>query len=267
MNRYQRKPILKSLLVATVSFLSLMFISCGSNSTTSTQQTPPPPQVGEAQGVYEGTLSTGYSFDAIILPNDNFYAIYGTVSGDTLLIQGLVTGTGKESGASITGSMTDFEFPGSPVGTATLSGAFTAGASLNGSLTEGGQNETFTGTIPPTSQFNYNTAALASTITGSWSGSLMDGETASLVIDGSGNVSGLSSAGCSFSGTAKPDSSGKNFYDVTLAFATSGCVAAGQTATGVGVVEILSDGTLQLLAGLSNSGNTLATVFVGNPAP
>jgi hypothetical protein len=74
------------------------------------------------------------------------------------------------------------------VGTATLCGAFTAGASLNRSLTEGGQNETSTGTIPPTSQFDYNTAALASTITGSWSGSLMDGETASLVIDGSGNV-------------------------------------------------------------------------------
>lgn len=259
---------MRTFLRSAATLVLLGLTACGGGSgSTNTQQTPPPPQVGQAQGVYEGSLSTGYSFDAIVLPNDSFYAIYGTVAGDTLLIQGLVYGTGKESGTSITGTMTDFEYPGTPIGTASLSGTFAAGSSLSGSLTEGGLNETFSGSVPPTSQFNYNTAAQSSTITGSWNGSLMDGESASIVIDGSGNVTGISSLGCSFTGTAKPDGSGKNFYDVTLTFGASPCVAAGQTATGVGVVETLSDGTLQLLAGLSNSGNTLATVYVGNPAP
>jgi hypothetical protein len=243
-----------------------LFVSCGGNSSQNQQQKSPPPS-GQAQGVYEDSLSTGYSFETIVLPNDNFYALYGTFSGDTFFITGFVFGSGAESDANFSGSMTDFEYPGTPVGTASLSATFVAGASLKGSLTEGTLNETFTATVPSTTQFNYNAAAQASSIAGSWNGNLLDGESAAVSIDGSGNVTGLSSLGCSFSGTAEPDSSGKNFYDISLTFGGSPCVAAGQSATGVGIVETLSDGTLQVLAGLKNSGNTLATVFVGTPAP
>jgi hypothetical protein len=44
---------------------------------------------GGAQGVYSGTASSGSSFSTIVLPNDKFYAIYGTASGNALLLSGL----------------------------------------------------------------------------------------------------------------------------------------------------------------------------------
>jgi phosphate/sulfate permease len=47
---------------------------------------------GDAQGVYSGTSSNGYTFETILLPNDKFYAIYGTVSGNTFTVYGMMTG-------------------------------------------------------------------------------------------------------------------------------------------------------------------------------
>ncbi len=188
---------LSLLLVATLGVG--LFTACGGGSAN--KQQSPPPQSGQAQGVYEGTLSSGDSFDTIVLPNDNFYALYGTYSGDIFSIQGFVFGSGAESGTSFSGSLTDFESPGTPVGTANLSATFVVGSSLNGSLTEGGQSVSFTASVPSTTQFNYNTAAQAASIAGQWNGNLLDGESATVTIDGTGNVTGLSSLGCSFSGT------------------------------------------------------------------
>src|SRR5579863_7724404 len=49
---------------------------------------------GQAQGVYSGTASSGYSFESIVLPNDKFYGIYGTVTGNSFSASGMVTGQG-----------------------------------------------------------------------------------------------------------------------------------------------------------------------------
>ena len=66
---------------------------------------------GQAQGVYSGTTSSGYSFSTIVLPTDKFYAIYGTVSGNTLLLNGLVTGQGTSGNGTYTASVTDYITP------------------------------------------------------------------------------------------------------------------------------------------------------------
>jgi len=214
---------------------------------------------GQAQGVYSGTTSSGFSFSTIVLPNDKFYAIYGTVSGNALLLSGLVTGQGTSGNATYTASVTDYVNTGA-INSGSISATYVAATSLNGSLTENGTAITFTGTSEPASSFNYNTSASLSAITGTWTGTLLDGMTTTVTIDSNGNVSG-SSSGCSFSGTVAADSSNKNFFDVSLTFGASPCSLPNQTATGIGVEYLLSDGvTHQLLAAVT-AGTTFGTVF------
>ena len=90
------------------------------------------------------------------------------------------------------------------------------GSSLNGSYSESGQSETFTGSASP--YFNFNTPALLSDIIGIWSGAILDGESAAATMSSNGTFTGLSNLGCVFSGTITPDSSNNNFFDVSLTF-------------------------------------------------
>src|SRR5208282_1974774 len=232
--------------VATLCVVSLILVGCGGTSGTSTnvggsQSTP-----GQAQGVYSGTTSTGYSFESIVLPNDKFYGIYGTVSGNVLLLYGMVTGQGASSSGTYTASVTDFLY---------------TGAIYTDSLTENGTQITFSGTVLPASSFNYSTPASLSAISGTWTGTLLDGAPTTVTISASGSVSGASQ-GCSFSGTVAPDSSNKNFFDVSLTFGGNPCALPNQTASGIGVEYLLSDGvTQQLLAGVT-VGTSEGTVFV-----
>jgi hypothetical protein len=214
---------------------------------------------GQAQGVYSGTTSSGYTFSTIVLPTDKFYAIYGTVSGNTLLLTGLVTGQGTSGNGTYTASVTDFTHTGA-ISSGSVSATYVAAASLNGSLTESGNAITFTGTSEPASSFTYNTSASLSAITGTWTGTLLDGMTTTGTINSNGSVSG-SSSGCSFSGTVAPDSSNKNFFDVSLTFGPSPCSLPNQTATGIAVEYLLSDGVTHQLLVAVTVGTTFGTVF------
>lgn len=79
-----------------VLFLFLVStIGCGggsnNNSSGSNSQSPTP---GQAQNVYSGTTSNGGSFEAIILPDDKLYTIYGTTTGNVFSVEGMLTGQG-----------------------------------------------------------------------------------------------------------------------------------------------------------------------------
>jgi hypothetical protein len=238
----------------------LMILGCGSSysgnpggSGGTTNYT------GQAQGVYSGTVSSGYSFSSIVLPNDKFYGIYGTTTGNTFYVYGMVAGQATSGNDSLTANVTDYLSTGQ-----TFSDNLTAtdvpGQSVNGTITESGTPVTFNGTALAPASFNYNTAASVGAISGSWNGALLDGITTTVTINSNGTVSG-SSSGCSFSGTIAADSSGKNFYDVSITFGSSPCAFPNQTATGVGVYYLLSDGvTHQLLAGVT-LGDSEGTVF------
>ncbi len=247
--------------VATFCVVSLLLVGCGGTGSTSSntggggESTP-----GQAQGVYSGTTSTGYTFDSIVLPNDKFYGIYGTVSGNVLLLYGMVTGQGASSSGTYTASVTDFLYTG-VVYTDSLTASYVPNSSVNGTITENGSQIAFTGTALPASSFNYNTPASLSSISGTWTGTLLNGAPTTVTISASGSVSG-SSQGCSFSGTVSPDSSNKNFFDVSLTFGGNPCALPNQTASGIGVEYLLSDGvTQQLLAGVT-VGTSEGTVFV-----
>lgn len=214
---------------------------------------------GQAQGVYSGTSSNGYTFETIVLPNDKFYAIYGTVAGSVFFVDGMMTGQGTSGSSTFTASVTDFFNTGS-INSGTIAANYVAGSSLNGTLTESGSTVTFSGTPLAASSFTYSSPASVSAIAGNWAGNLLDGMSTTITISSSGTVTG-SSSGCSFTGTVTADSSNKNFFDVSLTFGGSPCAAPNQTASGIGVYYLLSDGiTHQLLAAV-NVGTSVGTVF------
>lgn len=237
----------------------VILAGCGTNYSINNSGGGTSSYTGQAQGVYSGTASSGYSFSTIVLPNDKFYGIYGTVSGNSLYVYGMVAGQGTSGNDTFTASVTDYLSTGQAVSD-TLTATDVPGSSVSGTITESGTPITFSGTPPSTSAYNYDTAASVGTISGAWNGFLLDGVTTTVTINSNGTVSG-SSSGCSFSGTVSADASGKNFYDVSITFGASPCAFPNQTATGVGVYYLLSDGvTHELLAGVTYS-TSAETVF------
>src|SRR5467141_4703175 len=78
-----RKTMLKNVLIFCA--VSLMLVGCGTSyNGNGSGGGGGGNYAGQAQGVYSGTTSSGYTFSTIVLPTDKFYAIYGTVSGNTL---------------------------------------------------------------------------------------------------------------------------------------------------------------------------------------
>jgi hypothetical protein len=145
--------------------LSLMLIGCGTSYNGNGGGGGGGNYAGQAQGVYSGIAANGYTFSTIVLPNDKFYAIYGTVSGNTLLLSGLVTGQGTSGNGTYTASVNDFFYTGA-INSGTISANYVAATSLHGTLTENGTATTFTGTSEPASSFTYNSqeAAIQTTL-------------------------------------------------------------------------------------------------------
>jgi hypothetical protein len=219
---------------------------------------------GDVKGVYSGIASSsGYTFWIIILPNEKLYGIYGTVSGNQILLDGMITGQGTTNSSGYTASVTDFFYTGS-VKSGTFSASDFTGAGLDGTLAEDGTVTTFTGTSVLGSVWDYGTTfqtpASLSSISGAWTGTLLDGMTTTVTISSTGSVTG-SSSGCSFTGTVVPDSSNTNFYDVSLTFGGSPCAFPNQTANGIGVEYLLSDGVTNQLLVPVTVGNSAGTVF------
>jgi hypothetical protein len=245
--------------------VSLILVGCGSGYNPGNGGSGGTNYAGQAQGVYSGMTSSGFSFSTIVLPNDKFYAIYGTVSGNALILSGLVTGQGTSGNGTYTATVTDYTHAGTTT-SGSVSANYVAATSINGSITENGTAVTFTGAAEPASAFNYNTPASLSAVSGTWTGTLLDGMTTTATISSNGTVTG-SSSGCSFSATFTADSSNKNFFDISLTFGPSPCTLPNQTATGIAVEYLLSDGvTHQLLAAVTATtpAASFGTVFAAS---
>jgi hypothetical protein len=214
---------------------------------------------GQAQGAFSGTLFNQFTLTTLVLPNDKFYGVYGTTSGVQFFPTGIVVGNGASGNDSYTANVVDFTSTGSAISDS-LTATDVPGASITGTILENGTSISFSGTAVPAGLLNYNTPASVASISGSWTGELLDQMATTVTIDSSGNVSG-NSAGCSFTGTFVADSSNKNFYDVTFTFGASPCANPNQTETGVGLYYLLSDNTTHQLLAVVTSGSAAGTVF------
>ena len=218
---------------------------------------------GHAQGVYSGTTSNGFFFQSIVLPNDKFYEIYGTLNGNLYSASGMVAGQGASGNGTYNANVTDYQYTGQTM-LDTVTASVVPDTSIGGTLIPNGSisGVAFTGTSLPLSSFSYDAPASVGNISGSWTGTQLDGTSTTLTIDSStGAIKGTAS-GCAFTGTATPDSSNKNFYDVSLTFGGAPCVLLNQKISGVAVSSLLPDGvTRQMWIAGTQSAST-GTVFL-----
>jgi len=217
---------------------------------------------GKAQGVYSGTTSSGYYFETILLPNDKYYEIYGTLIGNLYSVAGMVTGQGASGNGTYTANVNEFQYTGQAL-TDGLSATVVPDSSLGGTLIPFGKlsGVSFTGTAPAASSFDYNVPASLADISGSWTGTLLDGTSTTVTMNSDGTVSG-SASGCPFSGTIVADPSDKNFFDVSVKFGNAPCSLLNQTASGVAVDFLLPDGVTRQLWLVVTQGDSAGTAFL-----
>jgi hypothetical protein len=195
----------------------------------------------KAQGLYLGSSIYSPFVEAVILPNDKLYAWYGATYSGVFSVDGLLYGQGSSHNGSYTANVTDFFWTGE-IFTGSVAASYGPEATLSGTLTEPGVGtDTFSGTGLPNWAYNFNTRANLSEIVGLWTGTVPDGSTATARIYSNGTFTG-SNLGCSFSGTAAPDASNKNFFSVSLTFGGSPCLQPGLTGSGIAVDYLLPDG-------------------------
>ena len=249
----------KKLLVAT-TVLCAALAGCGGGGGSGSTPTS---STLAAQGVYEGTTSSGTDFSLLLLDNGTYYTLGGTRTSSGFLVSDLVEGTGTQSGASFTSSdLRDFLYTGQTLA-GTLSATVNAGTSVSGTLTEGATSVTFSGAPPASSTYDYNTPANISTIAGNWNVTTLQGASATLAISTSGTFTG-SSAGCSFSGTISPRSSGKNVFDVAVVFGPSPCALPNGSGNGIALsYPIAGTNLTQLLVTAVDGTRTYGTVLFG----
>ena len=218
-----------------------------------------------AEGVYGGTLtgSSSNNFQMLVLENDEFWALYGTQSTSLFAVAGFLQGTGISNNGTYTSSNArDFGFNPALAGTANATYNATA-KTIAGSVAASAGTVTFSGGPIAGSLYNYNTPALLSSVSGTWSLTALTGEGISLNVSSTGAFTANSAFGCTFSGTMTPRPSGKNVFNVSLTFGASPCVLAGQPASGIALVYPIATGRTQLIFAGTNTARTTGTAAFG----
>jgi hypothetical protein len=128
-----------------------------------------------------------------------------------------------------------------------LSASYVPGQSISGTFKESGMSIPFTASVPPKATFDFDQPALLSDLTQPWT-SFTDlfGNYTTPIFGSDGAVSGgiwVQGTGtyCDYSGRLTPDSGGKNFFQVMVAFTSAPnvprCGLEGQTAVGAAIVQ------------------------------
>src|ERR1700730_15103513 len=256
----QRKTMFKGF--GALRAVTLMLVGCGITGGSKQNGGGNNSFAGQAQGVYSGTTSSGYFFESIVLPNDKFYEIYGTLMGNLYSVSGMVIGQGASGNGTYTADVNELLYTGQTFSDSLIA-TDVPDSNLGGTLIQVGKvsGVSFTGTALPASSFNYNAPASVADISGSWTGTQLDGTSTTVSISSSGTVNG-SASGCPFTGSVAADPSNKNFFDVSVTFGGSPCAFLNQTASGVAVDSVLSDGVTQQLWFVVTEGTSAGTVFL-----
>jgi hypothetical protein len=252
---------LSRLSIATLAITSLL-AACGGGGGGGGGSAVAIAPVTKVEGYYAGTVSTGSQFQLLALENDQVYALIGnTDTQGVFRVNSLVEGQGTSSNGSFSvANAKEYSSTGS-VFAGSISGTFSPRATVMGTVTSPSfGTASFTGTSPVTASFNYDTAASINIVSGNWAGSTLYGGGVNFSVAATGALTGISAAGCRFTGSAAPRASGKNVLDVTVTFGPAPCELPGVTGTGIGVTSLLANGQRQLLLAVTNSSRTTGVV-------
>ena len=204
-------------------------------------RTGPTPRA-EAEGFWHGILGGGSSsgvsgWSIAVLENGEIWAME-TFDATTIVqtvdvrIFGAFHGVADISGSTMTGPATVFnDYPSRYITQSTFSGQFESKRSIMVYALAVG---TFFGSY----DISYDQPATLSSITGTYSGTAVTGSDVysqtAITIDSGGTVSGTTAA-CTTTGRVTPRASGKNIFDVALAFSGTACPGGnGSSFSGIG---------------------------------
>ena len=246
-------------LFASVAALGLN--ACGGGGGGSSSAAPPPPApASPAQGLWNGTTSSGRFVTAIVLDTGTYWVLY-SVPADQSIIAGVVEGTSTASGGTFSSADgKDFNLEGSGISNVTVSnGTYTAQQGLSGTInyTASGQTVIFATAYSGVYDLAPSLTELAGNYTGNAASPGSGFPNTPFNITAAGAVSGSIASQCSFTGTAAPHAAG-NIYDLTINFSGTACALG--TITGV----IYYDATTKRInAAALNSGRTNGMIYVG----
>jgi hypothetical protein len=220
----------------------------------------PAPVTNEASaGAWNGVTSTNRGISGVVL-NDGTYYLFYSAAGVVESLGGFLQGTGSSAtGTFVSPDTKDFNLEGPSLLDATLSATFTPRSAFNGSVSYPGAGGT--GTFTTSFDADYDIKPSLASIAGTYTGQSAETLTSvTMTVTGAGAISGSSSGGCTFTGSAAPRAVG-NVYDITLRFGAAPCDLVGATLTGIA----LYDGTIrQLLAVGLNGSRSQGFIFLGS---
>lgn len=241
-------------------------VACGGGggpAPTASSSTPTVLGAATTQGVYTGTLTGGGStaFELLLLENGETWMLYGTPGTSSFQVRGFVQGTASLSGSGFSaGSVKDYGTV--PPSSGSISGTV-SGPGVSGTVTEGGQGVTFSGTALSGTSYDYNTAATLAQVTGTWSLGSLDGTPTSITISTDGKLTG-NRGSCGLTGSVTPRASGKNVFDVTVTTGASPCTAPGTTSAGIGLTYLVNGtASRQLVLAVTNPAKTSGSAYFG----
>jgi hypothetical protein len=235
-------------------FLAFSVSACGSSSSPSASAS-----ATSAEGLWNGTTSTGRSVAGVVLNDGTFWFLY-SLPGIPNVIAGLVQGDGtSQAGTFISSNTKDFNFDGSGILDATFAGTYVMKQSLSGIVTYvlGGQTS-----LNTTYDTDYDLIPDVNLVAGTYTGSTVitgGTEIVTVTLSSPGSIIGSSTSGCTFTGSFAPRSSG-NVYDVVVTFAGGACSNGTSTVTGVAFFDAA---TKRLYSAALNNTRTNGFIYLG----
>lgn len=248
--------VLTVLLLASLS-------ACSDGGDTSTPSATAPP-ASPAEGLWTGTTNTNRTVTGVVLDDGVYWFLYSMV-GDPSLIVGVVQGeSSSQNGVLRSSSATDFSVERGipPTLNATVDGSYTMKQRLDGTIVYQ-NNAQAQDSFTTIYDRDYESAPDINAVAGTYTGPVAAGETVSVTVSATGDITGrsitdLSPTGCTFSGLFKPRAHG-NVFDVTITFnGEGGCSNGTATVKGVGFFH-----AGQLYSAALNSDKTNGVVFIG----
>lgn len=248
---------------ATCALAVGAFVSaCGGGGGSSDAPTA---SASEVEGVYGGTLTGGAypEFQLLVLPDGQYWSLYGRTTGGQFLVAGFLQGTGTTSnGTFSSGNAKDFgQYPAT---SGTISANYnTTTQTISGTSSSTGGNVTFNGGPIAGSLYNYKTTANLNALAGNWTGSNTGGETVNLTVSSSGSITATTSGGCNSTGSATPRPDARNVFTVAM-LQGNGCAFQGQTIRGIVLVYPLASGRTQLVGAVIDDARTAGVAVFAN---
>ncbi len=200
---------------------------------TGTGQAPSTPAVTGPvpEGFYAGTTSDGYEHRTFVLDDGRYFMLFGPNTTGVMILAGMIEGRGQVGDGTFTSENLKFFLP--VVLPGRLSIRFADDGTLQGNVAKG----TGTGSVirgGRVAWLDYGAPARVADVAGAWAMRNMSGNGFQFTVGADGALSGQTGS-CSLSGTISPRASGKNVFDMSIAYGDAPCQRPHAAFSGIAV--------------------------------